>query len=312
MASTLLYSVNTGKPKLAIQTAKELVVSGENDFLFRILTLAWLLSDPEHPQEPARFQAYCDGNHEYFLYSLLSGSPVQTPPLPTIESVPKPRYEKHVQAEWNHIPEGWTEGNVGSLALALKDTLLRKQWKRAVFLTAPLLEKHTSFVCELFAFLHIHPIFQTMLETTMFVPLCVQILSHAYASLSCTQPKNTIVNNQWKTLWNTSCGRTFSISHEALATWHISHKPIQELVGLPIWITNEDASIVWKKAIAQYGITVQKGAFVFSDPAKIEEFYTTYFPNDIPDEWSQSEREKSHGATVENIPNPWVPAFVFS
>ena len=29
-----------------------------------------------------------------------------------------------------------------------------------------------------------------------------------------------------------------------------------------------------------------------------EEFYDTFFPNDIPDEWSRKDREKSHGAGV--------------
>ena len=29
-----------------------------------------------------------------------------------------------------------------------------------------------------------------------------------------------------------------------------------------------------------------------------EEFYDTFFPNDIPDEWSKADREKSHGLGV--------------
>jgi hypothetical protein len=310
VAATLLYGLHTGKPKLAIQTAKELYVSGEINFLWRILTFAWLLSDPDNLCESDRYMALCEEDCEYFLYSLLSDTSVKIPPLPSIDFLPRPRYEKQIHAKWNHIPEGWTEGHVGSLVLAIRDTLQHKQWKRAVFLTAPLLEKHTPFVCELFSFFDIHPLFQTMLETTIYIPLCVQILSHAYATCSRDSSENQRVNNAWKMLWNTSTGRTFTISHEALAIWHISHKSINEMIGSPIWVANDDASSVWKNALTKYGVTVKKSEFLFSDPNKIDEFYSVYFPNDIPDEWPQTEREKSHGATVEHIPNPWTPAFV--
>lgn len=42
------------------------------------------------------------------------------------------------------------------------------------------------------------------------------------------------------------------------------------------------------------GWTVLAGA----NPVAREEFYDTYFPDDIPDEWSKSDRAKSHGAGV--------------
>lgn len=58
------------------------------------------------------------------------------------------------------------------------------------------------------------------------------------------------------------------------------------LVGCPFW---EDA-------IADYGVigdTIQWN----SDDAK-ETFYNRYFPDDIPDEWTREEKQKSHGDGV--------------
>jgi hypothetical protein len=44
----------------------------------------------------------------------------------------------------------------------------------------------------------------------------------------------------------------------------------------------------------------------------MEQFYDTYFPDDIPDEWSNEERKKSHGIVPEesSMENIWRPAFL--
>lgn len=49
----------------------------------------------------------------------------------------------------------------------------------------------------------------------------------------------------------------------------------------------------WDNALSEYS---ENGVF-YSDDA-MEEFYNKYFPNDIPDEWTKQEKEKSHGGGV--------------
>ena len=61
-----------------------------------------------------------------------------------------------------------------------------------------------------------------------------------------------------------------------------------------------DGCQFWQKAIREYGITIdaETEAVVFPDDDRMEHFYDRYFPDDIPDEWSKSDQEKSHGRGV--------------
>lgn len=311
VAATILYGINTGNPSLAIRASKELFVSGESEFLMRILTLAWLLQDPGHPYEYARHEAYIQGDCETFLYTLLSDQNASTglPPLPTIDDIGLPKYEAPAPTQWNIHPAGWTPGQAGRLVCALDDTLKRKNWKRAVYLTSSLLKNSTQSICYLLKSMGVHEKMTKLLETTIYAPLSIRVLSHAFAQCTAT---NQPVNHEktWQTVWKTTKGRAFTIPAEAMAMWHISHKPLTELIGAPIWVLQActaDKSNVWKQAI---GITVKDSEFVFKDDTSLETFYTTYFPNDIPDEWSPAERSKSHGIECVHVPNPWIPAFI--
>ncbi len=55
---------------------------------------------------------------------------------------------------------------------------------------------------------------------------------------------------------------------------------------------------VWKRVLAEYGVDIetskQKDQLIFKTDEQCEEFYGTYFPDDIPDEWSLVEYAKSH------------------
>ena len=53
----------------------------------------------------------------------------------------------------------------------------------------------------------------------------------------------------------------------------------------------------WDEAIAEYGgVTDEEGcAPEWTSDEKKEEFYAKYFPDDIPDEWSKMDQQKSHG-----------------
>jgi len=53
----------------------------------------------------------------------------------------------------------------------------------------------------------------------------------------------------------------------------------------------------WQETLQAAGITVEEdtGAIQFPDDDVLELFYEHYFPDDIPDEWSTADQQKSHG-----------------
>ena len=62
-----------------------------------------------------------------------------------------------------------------------------------------------------------------------------------------------------------------------------------------------EACMFWRKALLLFGIEVDEedNTIAFPDDDVIERFYAAYFPDDIPDEWSKSDQEKSHGRGVQ-------------
>ena len=65
----------------------------------------------------------------------------------------------------------------------------------------------------------------------------------------------------------------------------------------------------WKNALAVAAAQEDPftGGLVFQDDADLERFVDTYFPDDIPDEWSRTDQVKSHGRGVSGIAPPPVP-----
>jgi hypothetical protein len=60
------------------------------------------------------------------------------------------------------------------------------------------------------------------------------------------------------------------------------------LVGCPFW----------DEVLTEYANVNEQGQIEWQSDDKMEEFYNTYFPDDIPDEWSKRDKEKSHGDGV--------------
>jgi hypothetical protein len=52
----------------------------------------------------------------------------------------------------------------------------------------------------------------------------------------------------------------------------------------------------WQRVLTEHGVnrSASVDQLVFSTEEAMESFYKTYFPDDIPDEWSKEERQKSH------------------
>ncbi len=106
------------------------------------------------------------------------------------------------------------------------------------------------------------------------------------------------------TEWESVCGRrdarVYSLPTSSLygTTWRgtskwSQHNRIQlhqverHLVGCPFW----------DEAIADYGM-VTNGVIQWNSDDAMETYYERYFPDDIPDEWTRDEKQKSHGEGV--------------
>lgn len=57
------------------------------------------------------------------------------------------------------------------------------------------------------------------------------------------------------------------------------------LVGCPFW----------DEVLTQYANVNKKGIIMWQSYDTMEEFFNKYFPDDIPDEWSKADQQKSHG-----------------
>jgi hypothetical protein len=82
------------------------------------------------------------------------------------------------------------------------------------------------------------------------------------------------------------------------------------LLGLPLHILEKDATPFWKNQVKRFQISRKENDLQFPDDKTLELFYEENFPNDIPDEWSIVERNKSHpNFLFKPLPNSWLPAF---
>jgi len=107
-------------------------------------------------------------------------------------------------------------------------------------------------------------------------------------------------------------GRAFSIPSAVLTQWGVPVAKLSLCVGAPVWVLGPDASPFWRDLVAKHGIRGHGTYLEGRNDEATEAFYTEGFPQDIPDEWSQAERRKSHGPeeTATQIQsNPWAPCF---
>jgi len=318
VAATLLYAIQTNQFLLSTQTFQELKDSEEGDLLHRLLTLAWILADPNHPRQAERATAFAASDSRALLGWLIVPEKGEKtlPPLPeSFAAEPPPRILVGHEAPpppstWRIRPKGWTEAQTGVLWRAVQDTIRRKVWTRAAELCAPLLDGNTRSVASLLLAMGVPLPLTDLLETTIFAPLATRILQHAFAVLA-RHTSLADVSTPPTSLRTQSSPRAFALPIEALSLWRRPSRPLSNLLGSPTWVAEEDATQYWLQACARYGVTKQEEDLVCEDEEKEDPFYSTCFPKDIPDEWSEEERAKSHGIRITSLsPNPWVTAFV--
>jgi hypothetical protein len=66
------------------------------------------------------------------------------------------------------------------------------------------------------------------------------------------------------------------------------HNVEREIIGCPFW----------EEALSEYGSIDKHGTIQWKSDDATESFYNKYFPDDIPDEWTKKEKQKSHGDGV--------------
>ena len=294
---------------LAIQTAKELYTSDELGLLRNLLNLAWFLTTPEHPQQKNRYDAFCSGDPLRLLVTLL-GSPYSLPEQPVLYVLEPPaRGSRPPPTTWQKWPTDWTAEQAGALYYAVKDAVVHGNGRRATYLAAPFLSGNTLAIAALFTSLGVHKELTDVLCTTTYAPLSQRILAHTCASLT-AKPAPLLKRSMSMATSHRREERTWKVSPQGCSIWSTKAPPISELLGSPVCIVNNPTTY-WKHVVAKYSIRAEEDRITLPDEV-CEEFYETCFPSDIPDEWSDAERTKSHGLVVP-VPeaiNPWISAFL--
>jgi hypothetical protein len=104
--------------------------------------------------------------------------------------------------------------------------------------------------------------------------------------------------NHWNTLLGTKA-RVYSIPQSALygRTLRGRMRWAQSTVS---YLNNIEPHLIgcpfWEEAISEYGTV--KSTILWNSDEDREAFYQRYFPDDIPDEWTKSEKAKSHGEGI--------------
>jgi hypothetical protein len=300
VAAQLLYAFGRAEIQTMVYTARELHVSGEHDLLSQLLTLAWLLDSPAHPREGERAAAFLTRDPLRLLAALCADArPHEPPPFDGPSTIPPPpaggcgrRAPPPTAVAWSRIPSDWTPLQAGALWWAVHDALRRGRYERAYTLSAQLLEGDVSVLCDFLRAQGVETAMIELLETTVFAPLRNRILLHAFAAASmaslnapaaATVPPPTPLKKP-----RSGCDvreRIFTISPAALAAWNVRGSAAPPAIT-PLFVLNPRATRYWRDVVAHYEIRRGEDCLLFRNDADEEDFYTRYFPTDLPDEWA--------------------------
>jgi len=293
VAATLLYSIQINDTKTVVEACSELVESGSTSLALSVLRLALSLA-PFSGLSPTIMLStditvllgavMAVGGYELPLRR----TPPLGPLLYTTKTVP-----------W--VPK--SVANHATIWIAIKDAVKHGRIERAAFLASAI--KEDADLTSLFASFDIDATYSKWL------PLVIRerVIFHAFSSLSNIKSVVSSPHALRLPMPAGKAGRTFAVPVQALQTWGISAPPLSQLIGEPVWVVLKACSAL-KPIITKCGIVGTGTGLIAKDDDALEEFYSTVFPDDIPDEWSATERAKSHGQQgVVFIANPWISAF---
>jgi hypothetical protein len=315
--ATLLYAIQTSNLELAYACKDELEYSNEDAKMWKALTFAWLLHTPGRSrktktQAKSTYEALIQNDANGFLESL---SGFELPALDACEKQPpfvpaQPTDPTTVYFPWKIYPKSWSREQAYILWRTNENALKKGYWEKAARLTSTLLPTDKNAVISLLKAMGKQMIFMAeLLETTDYPPLEERIVHHAFYNALHIHASQEPKQEKKRTIPKKE-GRHFHIHPEALQLWNIQPKPVSDLIGCPVLIKSEQATNYWKEICKEYQISGKK-QLKFKDDESLERFYTLYFPNDIPDEWSNEERAKSHGFSIDKTnTNLWLPAFI--
>ena len=146
-----------------------------------------------------------------------------------------------------------------------------------------------------------HPMEQILHQAASVLLLCIPT-KERFAETADIRPG--FYRRDWAD-WNAVVGRRtariHSIPAEALhseVTRGRLHKQFTNIddVRNPVYLLPEGCRF-WREAISSASLTFDPatGSFSFPSDEDLENFYSRYFPDDLPDEWSLADQEKSHG-----------------
>ena len=302
VAATLLFSIQINDIKTAVSACSELVESGSTALALSTCRLGLALS-PFSSLSPT---IMLSTDISVVLGAALSVS---------AHEIPERRAPPLGPLVYTTKTVPWAPKSVANhttIWVAIKDALKHKRAERAAFLALSVKED-----ADLVSLLASFDIDVGYAKWFMLVPR-ERVLLHAFSSYGLTTTISTKPMPLRTPIPEGKAGRTFRVPVEALETWNLTAPPLSCLIGEPVWVALNPCAAL-KPIITKCGIVGTQGSsqpggtatgIIARDDDALEEFYSTVFPDDIPDEWSAAERAKSHGQQgVIFRTNPWIPAF---
>ena len=301
LAAALLFSLEERNVPLALTILNELQLSLESNLVHNLLGFAWLMAQPDKDLTPQRFNAWRSRRYNSLL-STFTSHRLALPPYTLLGDYPPPHTGNHVPPnEWYAKPAGWTENMCGTLYHRIQHAIYNKQCWRAYLMARPLLAHPSAFQ----SFLQAMGVSPDLLKFAMYQHLHGQILEHAMYLLAYPPTPIEIVLQE-----PVQQGRLFTIQPAARNRWNIRPTPPTKLIGQPNFIFED--SPYWNDQRNRYQIDLDtKGHIHYESEQLYQDFFVHNFPLDIPDEWSQAERDKSHPASTNYAleANPWASTF---
>lgn len=160
------------------------------------------------------------------------------------------------------------------------------------------------------------PTSQILHQAAALLFLCIRTADRD-TTLAPTFPVNKILQRDWEK-WsqqkNRRIARIHAIPKEALHTGTTRGQISAKYTNIadirePIPLLLESCSW-WRRIATESGIVEEDGIISFPSDDALENMHDRYFPDDLPDEWSAADQQKSHGRGVAEtaLPEPsiWI------
>ena len=131
----------------------------------------------------------------------------------------------------------------------------------------------------------------------------------AVVRILCERPPSTVAArakwDSWTALIGRRAARQYAIPATALtptttrgslSAKYTNVADVREPVGLL-----SEGCKFWQEVLQKRGITMVDDMVCFPNDDVLEQFYEEFFPDDIPDEWSAADQQKSHGRGCKKV-----------